>query len=161
VRDAEIGDARDPVLADEHVLRRDVAVDEMERAAGVVHQLVGCMQPFERVDHDAQRNLGRKWTSLPGQASDQGVQREPVHELHDEKQPLRTALDRERGDDVRVTNARGEPRLVEEHRDEVLLARDVRVHELQGDEPLEAALADDAREVHGGHPALRDGRRSS
>ncbi len=47
--------------------------------------------------------------------------------------------DLEDRDDVRVMDQRREPRLVEEHLDELLLIREMRVEPLDGDEPLEPA----------------------
>ena len=47
-------------------------------------------------------------------------------------------------------------RLLEEHLDELGLAREVRVQALDGDEALEAPDARQAREVHRGHPAGRE-----
>jgi len=57
---------------------------------------------------------------------------------------------------VGVVNARREPRLLEEHLDELGLARQVRMQALDGDEPLEAANAGETRQVHRGHPARRE-----
>ena len=55
-----------------------------------------------------------------------------------------------------MVDARGEARLVEEHLDELGLAREVRVQPLDGDEALEAADARQAREEHRGHAAGRE-----
>jgi hypothetical protein len=54
-----------------------------------------------------------------------------------------------------VVDARGQARLLEEHLDELGLAREVRVEPLDGDEALEAADAGEAREKHGRHAAGR------
>jgi hypothetical protein len=60
-------------------------------------------------------------------------------------------------DDVRVVDARGEARLVEEHGLELGVVADRREHRLDGDELLEAPRSDHARGPHGRHPAVRDG----
>ena len=56
-------------------------------------------------------------------------------------------------DDVRVVEARGEPRLVEEHLDELLVLREVRQHALDRDVLLEPLNADRFAEIHLGHAA--------
>jgi len=56
-RDAEVAEARAPVDSDEDVLRRDVAVDDAERLAVVVLELVGGVEPREHVDDDAEPHL--------------------------------------------------------------------------------------------------------
>ena len=61
--------------------------------------------------------------------------------------------DLEDGHDVRVVDARGEARLVEEHLDELGLLREVRVQPLDRDEALEAGDAREAREEHRRHAA--------
>ena len=60
------------------------------------------------------------------------------------------------GDDVGVTDARREPRLVEEHRDELGVLRELRVQPLDGDGTREAHRTEQAPEVHGGHAARGD-----
>ena len=57
---------------------------------------------------------------------------------------------------MRVVDARGEARLVEEHLDELFLAGEVRVQALDGDEALEAADAAEPGEEHRRHAAGRD-----
>src|SRR5262249_51356593 len=63
---------------------------------------------------------------------------------------LAEVLDR---DDVRVDDARGEPRLVEKVRHRALVACEVRVHDLERDQLLEAGLSLGACKVDVGHPA--------
>ena len=89
-------------------------------------------------------------------AGDEAREGVALHVLHDEVVALVARPDLEDGDDVRVVDPRGEPRLVEEHLDELGLAREVRVQALDGDEPLKAARAREAPEVHGRHPAGRE-----
>src|SRR5262249_29830052 len=61
--------------------------------------------------------------------------------------------DVERRYDVRMTDARCEPRLVEEHRDELVVVREVRVQHLDRDQALEARDALRARDVDRRHAA--------
>ncbi len=79
-----------------------------------------------------------------------------LHVLHDDVVALLARADLEDGDDVRVVDPRGEARLLEEHLDELGLAREVGVKALDRDEALKAADAGEAPEVHGGHPAGRE-----
>ena len=55
-----------------------------------------------------------------------------------------------------MVDARREARLVEEHLDELLLVREVRVQPLDRDEALKPADAEDAGQEHGRHAARRD-----
>jgi hypothetical protein len=63
--------------------------------------------------------------------------------------------DLEDGDDMWVMDARCQPRLPEEHLDELWLAGQMGVQSLDGDEALESADAREAREVHRGHSTGR------
>ena len=62
----------------------------------------------------------------------------------------------EDGHDVRVMNARSDARFVQEHLDELFLARQMRMQPLHRDEALKAADAGQARKVHRGHATGRD-----
>jgi hypothetical protein len=52
--DAEVGEPRDPVEADEDILRRDVTMDEVEGMASVVAELVSGVEPGESVPENPQ-----------------------------------------------------------------------------------------------------------
>jgi hypothetical protein len=75
---------------------------------------------------------------------------------HHDEEAVRSFLHVDRRHDVGMANLRREAGFVEEHGDELRLGRDVRMHHLDGDEPLEAADAHGTREVDGGHPTRRD-----
>jgi hypothetical protein len=66
-------------------------------------------------------------------APDEARERLAGHVVHDEQDLVVRGDDVERLDDVRVPDAGRELRLVEEHRDEVRVAREVRVEPLDGD----------------------------
>src|SRR5205085_5059371 len=84
------------------------------------------------------------------------AQRRAVDELHgDEVVPVGLAQI-EDGDDVRVVEPRRQPRLVEEHVHERLVAGQVGKDALQTHELLEARRSRLAREVDLGHSAGRD-----
>jgi len=85
-----------------------------------------------------------------------GAQARPVDELHrDEVVPVGLAQVVD-ADDVRMIEPRREPGLVEEHLDELLVAREVREDALETDELLEAGCAGLPRQVDLGHPAGGD-----
>ena len=76
--------------------------------------------------------------------------------LHDEEE-LAVGRDHiERRRDVGVANARRDARFVQEHRDELVLAREVRVEALDRHEAREAPGAERAPEVHRRHATRRD-----
>ena len=155
-RDAEVGDARGAVDADQDVLRRDVAVDEVEQLVVVVPELVRGVQAGERVEHDADDDGHRNALAARRGARQEARQRVALDVLHHEVVAAVAGADLEDGDDVRMVDRRREARLVEEHLDELLLAREVRVQALDGDEALEAADAEDAAQENGGHAAGRE-----
>ena len=154
--DAEVGEASHAVDADEDVVRRDVAMDEVERLALRAGELVSCVQSRQRVEEDPQREVERQRPPHAPERAQQGLERRPLDVLHDQEEALFVLLDVEGGDDVGVPDARREAGLVEEHVDEIGLGRQVRVHGLDGDQPLEAARAERAAEAHLGHPARGD-----
>ena len=92
----------------------------------------------------------------PGGARDEVREGVALHVLHDDVVPLLARPDLEDGDDVRVVDPRGEARLVEEHLDELGVAREVRMQALDPDEALKAPGAGEAPEVHRRHPAGRE-----
>jgi hypothetical protein len=59
-------------------------------------------------------------------------------------------------DDVGVIDGRSEARLVDEHGEEGLVALEMAVGSLHGDERRPLPLVGRAREVHRGHPARRE-----
>ena len=123
--------------------------------AVVVLQLVRRVEPREHVDDDAQADLRRQAHAALRRAREEAPEGVALHVLHDDVVALLALADLEDGHDVRVVDARREARLLEEHLDELGLAREVRVQPLDGDEALEAADAREAREIHRRHPAGR------
>jgi hypothetical protein len=116
--DAEVDELDLPVVRHEHVVRRDVAMDDLERSPVVVAELVGVIQPTKgvgddsRTDHRIERPLGLQ------QVANNLVQRLPLQVLHRDEILSVLLADLERVNDVRVIEARGEACLIEEHCDE-------------------------------------------
>ena len=83
-------------------------------------------------------------------------QRLAGHVLHHHEELALGGHDVERRDHVGVADARREPRLVEEHGDELGVLRQGRVQSLDGDRPREPDGAQQAADVNGRHPAGGD-----
>ncbi len=83
----------------------------------------------------------------------QVAQRRSGYELHREEDSVGVGPLVVHGDDVRVRQPRGRPRLPDEPRHELGVGGQRRVHHLDGDRTVEAGVQ---RLVHGGHPAARE-----
>ena len=79
-----------------------------------------------------------------------------MHVLHDEEELAVGGDDVERRHDVRVPDARGEARLVEEHRDELGILGELRVEALDRDRAREADRTEQPPEVDRRHAAGGD-----
>ena len=113
-------------------------MNDAERLPPIVGRLVGGVQPLEDSNengHDDGHGDGP--AAVPGRAP-QASKRLTGHVLHDEKELARQGHDIERADDVGMTHARREPRLVEEHRDELGIFGELRVQSLDGHGPRKA-----------------------
>ena len=146
LRDAEVEHARDAVDADEDVLRRDVAVDDAERLAVLVSSPRARRAGRGARRHDrARRSCSGMRAPARRAARSRRESDSPCDVLHDEEELALGRDDVERRHDVRVADARGEPRLVEEHRDELGILRELRVQPLDRDGAREAARRAGAR----------------
>ncbi len=131
-------------------------MDDAQRVAVIVRELVGGVQPREHIGEDAYRHVHRHALSALDRARDEVREGVALHVLHDDVVALLARPDLEDGHDVGVVDPRGEARLLQEHLDELGLAREVRVQALDPDEALKAARAGEATEVHGRHPSGRE-----
>ena len=100
-----------PSTRDEQVVGRDVAVHDAQRRAVEVRQLVRRVQPGERVGQHAQLHRQREAALLA--AHDHLRQRLAVEVLHHQHGRAVVLDDLVGLDDVRVVQARGEPRLAD------------------------------------------------
>ncbi|MEZ4335977.1 MAG: hypothetical protein R3B82_05055 [Sandaracinaceae bacterium] len=134
--DPEVDDLRLAVVADQNVLRGDVAVDEVELAARRVLLVVGVVEPLADL-HDRVAGHGHR-DGLAALASPVEDRPEvlPVDELHRDEERVRDLTEVEDLGDVRVRQLHGDLRLVDEHRDELLVLRDRREDPLHRDEPF-------------------------
>jgi hypothetical protein len=158
--DPEIDDLEDPLEGDDQVLRRDVAVDHVELLAVGAGPLVGVVQPAAGLRRQPDHDLGRDDAgrhALVGLARQLG-ERHAGQVLHHHVVAAVVLPELERLHDVRVIELRPEPRLVEEHADEVGVVGQVVEQALDHHVLLEAGLAGDAREVDLGGAADREQR---
>ncbi len=155
-RDAEVRDARGAVDADEDVLRRHVAVNQVEVAIVVVFELVSRVKSGERVQHDAVGDGNGNALAARCGAREKARQRVPLDVFHHEVVAAVGRAHFEDGHDVRMMDRCGQARLVEEHLDELLFAGQVRVQSFDRDETLEAADAEDTSQKHSGHATGRE-----
>ncbi len=109
-----------------------------EAISVVVGDLVRVAEAAAGLDADVDRFLHREATALLAEPLDDRLEVRPVDELHDDEVGVVRRADVEDGDDVRVVEAGAEAGLVEEHRDEVRVLREVRQDALDRDLLLEA-----------------------
>src|SRR5262249_11295995 len=83
-------------------------------------------------------------------------QRLAMHVVHHEEELALLAKHVVCGDHTRVLDPRGQPRLVEEHRDELGVRREILVQTLDGDGSGETHIGYESPEMNGGHSARRD-----
>ncbi len=141
LREPEVHDLHLAVLREEHVRRRHVAVDDVHRHAVRVAQLVRVGEALADLERDVDARLAAG-TACSSSCSDSaiGLEVRAVDVLHDDEVGVVADADVEDLDAVRVRELRGEARLVEEHRDELLLLGQVRKDALDRDllaKPLE------------------------
>ena len=156
LRDAEVEHARDAVGADEHVLRGDVAMDEVERSPRSFFASCAAWRPWRKPHMIDAAMRGGHVLALLARRAKQLRERLAVDVLHDEEELAVGRDDVDRRDDVRVLDARGEARLVEEHRDELGILGELRMQPLDRDGAREADRAEQAAEVDRRHAAGGD-----
>ncbi len=148
LRDAELGDLDLAFERHEHVLRRDVAMHDAERPHALVAPPVRVIEPLGHLRRDVRAHLDRKRQLLAPRAREDRREVQAVHVLH--RDVIRVGLTFAGGvagrrlpeiedlDDVRVRETNGELRLVHEHVDEVLAARELGQDSLDDEDLLEA-----------------------
>ncbi len=117
---------------------------------------MGCLQPVEHRRGHAERDAERDELAVLARRAQQLLKRQAVDVLEDEQQLVAVLDDVERRDDVRVRDARGEARLVDEHASDVLLARKPGMQTLDGHRAREADGPEQPAVVDDRHPAGRD-----
>ncbi len=151
-RDAEVGDLHRAFVGEQDVLRGDVAVDDLQRRAGVVLLLVGVVQALGGLgDHPRAEPRGDA-RALGLGAGHQHAEVRALDVFHREELPLVAAVvELEDLDDVGVVEARGELRLLDEHGAEASRGEVRRVDALDDEELVGALRAGLLREEDLGH----------
>ena len=156
LRDAEVEHAREAVDADHHVLGGHVAVHDRERRSVVVLRFVGLVEAEQEVVDDRARHTDRDAALGFADHAEKRGERLALDVLHDDEEVAAAFDDVERGDDVRVTEAGREARLVEEHRGEGRVLRVLRMHAFDRHEAGEPHRAAHPTEIDRGHTARRE-----
>jgi hypothetical protein len=154
--DAEVRYAQKAVVADDQVVRRNVAVHDAEQVIVIAAQLVRGMQPVARGDDQMHCELDRKRALLCAQLPEQQAQGLAADLVHRDEVAAFVFADLVHLHDVRVMNARGDARFVEEHRHERFLTAEVFVDQLDRDQPLESTGPLGATEIQIGHAAFTE-----
>ncbi len=162
--DAEVGDFDLALEREEHVLRRHVAVHDAERPHLLVAPPVRVVEALRDLGRYVHAHVDRQRDLVAPAAREDAREVEAVHVLHrDVVRVGRRCAGRLRGrslaevehlDDVRVRQADGELRLVDEHLDEVRATGELRQNSLDDEDLLEALDAVALRLEHLGHAAL-------
>jgi hypothetical protein len=129
---------------------------ELQRHAVVAAELVRVMQTFERVDDDAQVQRQRERRPDLLRAANGSRERLAFQVFHHDHVTVALRADLVRLNHVRMVQLRGESSLVQEHREGVRLARQIRQKRFQHDELVHAARAARDREVHVRHAAATE-----
>jgi len=114
---------------------------------------MGVGESFADLGGDVDRFRYRELPAKLAQIFGDGLEVSAVHELHDDEVRVVAHTDVEHLDHVRVAQEGAETRLVEEHRDELLLLAQVRKDALDGDLLLEALDSSAFGAEHFGHSA--------
>ncbi len=129
---------------------------EIERLALVVARVVRVVEAAEDRQADVERGVERDLLASRRGGADEARGGGAVDVLHRHVQLAVVLAEVEDLHDVRVCEAGADARLVDEHRDEVVILRELRQDALHGDHLLEAVRTGAAREVHLRHPARGD-----
>ncbi|MFO0742019.1 MAG: hypothetical protein U0270_39340 [Labilithrix sp.] len=152
-RDPEVRDARDPVHVDEHVVRGDVAMDDLEGRTIWPGRPVGSVETVEDAREDRRRDAWRNARLLFAQDGEDAIEGDAADVLHDDEQIVLRRDDVEGLDDVRMVQEAGEARLLQQQLDDLGVTHELGPEPLDGDRLGEAAGASNAPEVHPRHPA--------
>ena len=149
--DAEVDELDLALVSNQHVLWRDVAVDEIERPPLGVALVVRVVQPLANLhDHEAHLSLGHG-LGVPVQVVEDAPQVAPVDILEGDEVRVVHLTEIEDLGDVRVLQLHRDLRLVDEHRDELFVLGDVGEDALERNDSLEALHAHDLCLEHLGH----------
>lgn len=125
LRDAEVGDADDPVEADNRVLRADVAVDDVQRGSVFTRALVRGMEAIEDVARDRRGDVDREAAARMRRRPEELREVDTLDPVHDDRRRTGGAVhEAEHAHDVRVTDRAAQTRLVLEARKALRIVRE-------------------------------------
>ena len=150
--DAEVDQLDLAVVPDEHVLGRDVAVDQVQLASLRVALVVRVVEPLAHLHGHVAGHRDRERFGLVAHAIEDRTQVTAVHVLERDEEAVVDLPEVEDLGDVRVLQLHGDLRLVDEHRDELLVLCDVRENALDRQQTLEPLHTEGLRFEHFGHP---------
>ena len=153
--DPEVGDFHFAGVADEHVLRRHVAVHDPERRAVAAALVVRVGEPARRLGDDVGDDGHRDAHPAPRRRFAQPPEVDAVDQLHGQVVGAVELAEVRDLHDVDVRQRAGDARLVDEHGDEVGGTVEDRQDALDRDLLLEAGRALIHGAEHLGHAALR------
>ena len=139
--DPEVDDLHVAGVADEDVLRVQIAVHQVERAPGHVGQVVGVARPVADLLGDGAAQLRVQLLLAAQRPVDDVAQRLPLHVLHGDEIAAGHFSELEDLDHVAVVHLRGQPRLAEECLDELLALGQVAENLLHHQDLLESGRA--------------------
>ncbi len=125
---------------------------ELQRRAVEIGEIVDVVQPLERGRDDAQ--LHREGHAAALRPPEHARERLPFEVLHHDRRALPQLADFQRLHDVRMAQARGELRLVEEHAEEIGVERQLRLYGLENEELVEPDRTARDTKVDVCHPAF-------
>jgi hypothetical protein len=137
VVDAEVGNLHLPDLADEHVVRSDISVHEVERAAPRIASRMQEREPAQNFSQNEQHGPEVDGAMSFEQSVDEIAAREPVHELERHEQASIDLSKIENFDNVRVRQAGLDARFLAEHLLEPGIGSQGGEDPLDGDAPRE------------------------
>jgi hypothetical protein len=140
----------------QHVLRRHVAVDDAHRLAAAVALAVRVVQAVGHLLGHERRHVDRHLEIALRALAQDLVEVGAVDELHHDVVGFADPPEIEGVGDVDVLQLHRDLRLVDEHLDELLVLREVRVDHLQRDELLEPRQPPGLGQVDLRHAAHRD-----
>jgi hypothetical protein len=114
LRDPEVDQHRPPVPRHDHVVRRDVAVEDRACHALLVHCAVHGAEPLQHSDGEGEGHRQRRWLTGREGPLEHAPQAPALHHLHGEIGAVADLPVLEQAHQVRVTQARGDLGL-EEH----------------------------------------------
>ncbi len=154
-RDAEVGELDVAAPRQQHVARRDIAVNDAELAAVHVGRRVRVVERVEHVARDQRCEIRRQPDLRARTLAKQPEHVEAIDVLHRDVRRVGVGAELEHLHDVAMIELRRDACLVDEHLDEGLVGREVREDLLDRDQLLEPEVADQLRLEQLGHTANR------